>query len=146
MEDYSSFVSRKRAAGKQEAVALLDQANAWMQAGEQDKAGQALSKAARNGLLDQASNEDARVQLHNLKTQQVTLALNTRRQRLYLDNRSELPAGNAQLEQAAQENPLLQGTLNFDPRQFDRLLEGNSVDETAAMKAIDPPVRPRSCP
>lgn len=135
-EDYRSFVSRQRAAGKQEAVALLDQANQWMQAGEQDKAGQALSKAARNGLLDQASNEDARVQLRNLKTQQATLALNTRRQRLYLDNKAELPAGNAQLEQAAQENPLLQGNLNYDPQQFDRLLQGNTIDENAAMKAI----------
>ena len=135
-QDYSSFVSSKRAAGKQEAVALLDQANAWMVAGEQDKAGQALSKAARNGLLDEASNEDARVQLRNLKTQQATLALNTRRQRMYLDNRADVATGNAQLEQAAQENPLLQGHLNFDPQQFDRLLEGNSVDENAAMKAI----------
>lgn len=135
-QDYSSFVSSKRAAGKQEAVALLDQANAWMVAGEQDKAGQALSKAARNGLLDEASNEDARVQLRNLKTQQATLALNTRRQRLYLDNRADVTKGNAQLEQAAQENPLLQGNLNYDPQQFDRLLEGNSVDENAAMKAI----------
>ena len=135
-EDYTSFVSRKRAAGKQEAVALLDQANAWLSAGEQDKAGQALGKAARNGLLDEASNEDARVQLRNLKTQQATLALNTRRQRLYLDNRFELQTGNAQLEQAAQENPLLQGNLNYDPKQFDRLLEGNSIDENAAMKAI----------
>ncbi|TAE77417.1 MAG: hypothetical protein EAZ84_04160 [Verrucomicrobia bacterium] len=135
-EEYSSFVSSKRAAGKQEAVALLDQANAWMRAGEQDKAGQALSKAARNGLLDEASNEDARVQLRNLKTQQATLALNTRRQRLYLDNKADVAADNAQLEQAAQENPLLQGNLNFDPQQFDRLLEGNSVDENAAMKEI----------
>ncbi|MCW1886951.1 hypothetical protein OKA04_19585 [Luteolibacter flavescens] len=135
-EDYRSFVSRQRAAGKQEAVALLDQANLWMRAGEQDKAGQALSKAARNGLLDQASNEDARVQLHNLKTQQATLALNTRRQRLYLDNRAEVATANGQLEQAAQENPLLQGSLNYDPQQFDRLLEGNTIDENAAMKAI----------
>jgi hypothetical protein len=135
-QDYSSFVSSKRAAGKQEAVALLDQANAWMVAGQQDKAGQALSKAARNGLLDEASNEDARVQLRNLKTQQATLALNTRRQRMYLDNKADVTTGNAQLEQAAQENPLLQGNLNFDPQQFDRLLEGNSVDENAAMKAI----------
>jgi hypothetical protein len=135
-EDYSSFVVRKRAAGKQEAVALLDQANEWLQAGEQEKAGQALSKAARNGLLDEASNEDARVQLRNLKTQQATLALNTRRQRMYLDNRSEVQVGNKQLEQAAQENPLLQGMTNYDPKQFNRLLEGNTVDENTAMKAI----------
>jgi hypothetical protein len=135
-EDYSSFVFRKRAAGKQEAVALLDQANEWLQAGEQEKAGQALSKAARNGLLDEASNEDARVQLRNLKTQQATLALNTRRQRMYLENVSESQVGNKQLEQAAQENPLLQGQTNYDPKQFDRLLEGNTADENTAMKAI----------
>jgi hypothetical protein len=135
-QDYRSFISSRRAVGKEEAVALLDQANAWMQAGEQDKAGQALSKAARNGLLDQASNEDARVQLRNLKAQQATLALNTRRQRLYLDNRGELSTANVQLEKAAEENPLLQGRTNFDPQQFDRLLEGNSVEENTAMKAI----------
>ena len=76
------------------------------------------------------------MQLRNLKTQQATLALNTRRQRLYLDNLSELPAENKQLEQAAGENPLLQGSLNYDPRQFERLLEGNTIDENTAMKAI----------
>ncbi len=134
--DYDSFVSRQRAAGKKDAVALLDQANEWLRNGEQDKAGQALSKAARNGLLDEASNEDARVQLGNLKAQQATLALNTRRQRMYLDNKSEVAVGNAQLERAAQENPLLQGQLNYDPKQYDRLLEGNSVDENTAMKAM----------
>ena len=41
-----------------------------------------------------------------------------------------------ELEQAAGENPLLQGNLNYDPRQFDRLLEGNTIDENTAMKAI----------
>ncbi|QJE98054.1 hypothetical protein [Luteolibacter luteus] len=135
-EDYAGFISRKRAAGKQDAVALLDQANVWLQSGEQEKAGQAFGKAIRNGFLDQASNEDARVQLHKLKTQQATLALNTRRQRLYLDNRSEVALGNVQLEKAADQNPLLQGHLNYDPREFERLLEGNTVDENTAMKAI----------
>lgn len=136
IEDYDSFITRQRAAGKKDAVALLDQANEWLRTGEQEKAGQALSKAARNGLLDEASNEDARVQLGNLKAQQATLALNTRRQRMYLDNKSEVAVGNAQLERAAQENPLLQGNLNYDPKQYDRLLEGNSVDENTAMKAM----------
>ncbi|WP_035603756.1 hypothetical protein [Haloferula sp. BvORR071] len=136
IEDYGKFIARKRAAGKKDAVALLEQANEWLRQGEQDKAGEALSKAASNGLLDQASNEDARVQLGNLKAQQATLALNTRRQRMYLDNRSEVAAGNKQLERAALENPLLQGNVNYDPKQFDRLLEGNSLDENTAMKAM----------
>ncbi len=136
IEDYRSFVARQRAAGKEEAVALLDQANAWLQSGEQDRAGQALSKVARNSFLDEASNEDARVQLRNLKTQQAALALNTRRQRMYFDNRAEAPESNDQLERAARENPLLRGDLNYDPREFDSLFLGNSADENAAMRAI----------
>ena len=44
--------------------------------------------------------------------------------------------GNQQLEQAAQANPLLQGKSNYDPKQFDRFIEGNTADENAALKAI----------
>ncbi len=87
-------------------------------------------------LTDLATNEDARVQLRNLKTQQAALALNTRRQRMYFDNRAEGPGYNDQLERAARENPLLQGRSNYDPREFDRLFLGNSADENAAMRAI----------
>jgi hypothetical protein len=73
--------------------------------------------------------------LRPLKTQQAVLGLNTRRQRLYLDNRLDT-ARNEQLEQAATLNPFMQGRLNFDPRQVDQLLMGNTVEENAALRGI----------
>ncbi|MEM9237931.1 MAG: hypothetical protein AAGB14_14245, partial [Verrucomicrobiota bacterium] len=137
LQGYLAMVDARQAHGKAAAVAELDQGYAWLRAGEQDKAGQVLGKAARNGFLDEASNEDARVQFRNLKMQQAVLGLNTRRQRNYFDNRfSGNQKENAQLEQAAEENPILQGRSNFDPAQFDALMVGNSTEVTNSLKTI----------
>ena len=136
LENYQQYVNERKASSSADAVALLDQANVWLASGDQEKASIALGNAARNGLLDAASNEDARVQLRELKTQQAVLGLNTRRQRVFLDNRSESQVGNQQLEQAATINPVLQGRYNYDPKQFDRFIEGNTAEENAALKAI----------
>ena len=137
LEDYQSFVLSKRRSDTQSAVARLDQANAWLAAGDQEKASIALSNAVNQGQLDAASGEDARVQLRQLKSQQAVLGLNTRRQKLVLENRFAAPqGGNEQLERAAGANPVLQGSYNFDPKQFDRFLEGNTADENAALKEI----------
>jgi hypothetical protein len=138
LEDYQSFVSSKRKSDAKSAVALLDQANAWLEAGDQEKASLALGNAVNQGQLDAASGEDARVQLRQLKTQQAVLGLNTRRQKLVIDNRLAAPgqAFNPQLDRAAEVNPVLQGRYNFDPKQFDRFLEGNTADENAALKEI----------
>jgi hypothetical protein len=138
LEDYQSFVATKRRSDAQSAVAQLDQANAWLAAGDQEKASLAFSNAVNNGQLDAASGEDARVQLRQLKTQQAVLGLNTRRQKLVLDNQSGAPqqAENVQLQRAAEVNPVLQGKYNYDPKQFDRFLEGNTADENAALKEI----------
>lgn len=138
LEDYQSFVVSKRKSDAQSAVQLLDQANAWLEAGDQEKASLALGNAANNNLLDAASGEDARVQLRQLKTNQAVLGLNTRRQKLAIDNRSSDPqqAENPQFVRAAELNPVLRGTYNYDPKQFERFLEGNTADENAALKEI----------
>jgi hypothetical protein len=136
LEDYQSFAQSKKMSDSQSAVALLDQAASWAAAGDQEKAAQAFGNAVRNGKLDAASGEDARVQLRELKTQQAVLGLNTRRQKLTLDNSSAGQAGNVQLEQAANANPIFRGDYNYDPAQFDRFIEGNSADENAALKEI----------
>jgi hypothetical protein len=137
LENYQSFVRSKKESDSKSAVALLDQANDWLAAGDQEKASQAFSNAVRSNQLDAASGEDARVQLRQLKTQQAVLGLNTRRQKLAIDNRSAIPqADNAQLDRAAQANPVLRGGYNYDPKQFDRFLEGNTSDENAALKEI----------
>jgi hypothetical protein len=135
IEQYESLVVSKRSAEAKKAVALLEEANSFLQQGDQQKASEVLSRVSNAQVLDEASNEDARVQLRNLKTQQTVLGLNTRRQRLYLDNRAD-GARNEQLEQAANLNPLMQGKVNFDPKQIDQLLMGNTADENVALKGI----------
>jgi hypothetical protein len=135
LEQYQSLIVSKRSADAQQAVALLQEASSWLQKGEQQKAGEMLSRASNASALDEASNEDARVQLRNLKTQQAVLGLNTRRQRLYLDNRADATR-NEQLEQAANLNPFMQGKVNFDPQQVDQLLMGNTVEENTALRGI----------
>lgn len=135
VEQYQASISSTHSIEAKKATALFEEANALMQRGEQQQAGEILSRAAKNGALDPAANEDARVQLKELKTQQAILGLNTRRQRLYLDNRGDT-ARNEQLEQAATLNPFMQGKTNFNPQQVDQLLMGNTVEENSALRGI----------
>jgi hypothetical protein len=135
IEQYRSLVVSRHSAEAQKAVAMLEEANGFLQSGDQQRAGEMLSRASNAQALGEASNEDARVQLRNLRTQQTVLGLNTRRQRLYLDNRVDA-ARNEQLEQAASLNPYMQGKVNFDPQQIDQLLMGNTVEENSALRAI----------
>ena len=134
--DYQSLVVSKRAEKVQAANTFILQANSFMAKGDQQQAGEALNRAFNTNVLDQATNEDARVQLRALKTQQAVLGLNTRRQKLYLDNSGASSTKNAQLEEAANQNPFLQGRMNYDPRQADQLLMGNTADENTALRGI----------
>ncbi len=136
---YLSKISGKRAAQAQQAAQLLEQANVYLQAGEQTKAGWAFNSVANQYALDAASNEDARVQLENLQTQQAIVGLNTRRQRLYLDNNRADSAAmdNQQLREAAADNPVLQqDQLNFRPQQISQLLRGNTTEDNAVLQQI----------
>ncbi|MFT3830416.1 MAG: hypothetical protein QM691_12005 [Opitutaceae bacterium] len=135
LEQYQSSIVSKRSAESKKAVAMMQEASSLLQKGDQQKASEVLSRAYNTQALDEAANEDARVQLRNLKTQQTVLGLNTRRQRLYLDNRVDA-ARNEQLEQAASLNPFMQGNVNFNPQQVDQLLMGNSADENTALRGI----------
>ncbi|HEY4990315.1 MAG TPA: hypothetical protein VII09_10935, partial [Opitutaceae bacterium] len=134
IDQYRSQVDARRSADARKAVAMLEEANAFLQSGDQQRAGEMLSRAS-NAQLDEASNEDARVQLRMLKTEQTVLGLNTRRQRVYLDNRVD-SARNEQLEQAASLNPFMKGKVNFDPQQVDQLLMGNTAEENASLRGI----------
>jgi len=139
LEDYLSSVQEKRQSSAQAAVQMLEMGNKLRQAGQQVKAGQAFSQASKARSLDEASNEDARVQLQQLRTEQAVVGLNTRRQKQYFDNRFNEGAGprNDQLEQAANINPVFQqGALNWAPQQVDQFLLGNTAEENTALKAI----------
>ncbi|MCY2984717.1 MAG: hypothetical protein NTY15_13925, partial [Planctomycetota bacterium] len=136
---YLSSLKGKRQDQAQQASKLLEQANQLLQSGEQSKARWAFNNVANRYALDAASNEDARVQLENLQTQQAIVGLNTRRQRLFLDtNRGgDAIANNEQLRQAASTNPILQQEhINYHPQELSQLLAGNSKEDNAILQRI----------
>ena len=137
-KSYLSKLSGKRQVQAQQAAQLLQQANQLLQAGEQSKARWAFNNVANQYALDAASNEDARVQLENLQTQQAIVGLNTRRQRLYINNAKDVTVlENAQLREAAADNPILQeDQLNFRPQELSQLLRGNSSEDNAVLQQI----------
>ncbi len=137
--DWQSKSGKMRVTQARQAEELLEQANQYLQKGEQGKAKRALSSVANQYALDAASNEDARVQLENLQTQQAVVGLNTRRQRLYLDNRAAESDSNFndQLAQGAAANPILQqGDTNFRPQEISQLLQGNTTEENTVLQRI----------
>ena len=136
---YLSSLKGKRQDQAQQASKLLEQANQLLQLGEQSKAQWAFNNVANRYALDAASNEDARVQLENLQTQQAVVGLNTRRQRLFLDtNRGSDPiSNNEQLRQAASANPILQQEhVKYRPQELSQLLAGNSKEDNAILQRI----------
>ncbi len=138
-QSYLSKTSRSRQLKAEQAAITLQQANQFIQQGEQTKANWALNSVANQYGLDAASNEDARIQLENLQTQQAVVGLNTRRQRLFLDNdREEIAMGeNQQMRQAAADNPILQqDQLNYQPQELSQLLRGNSSEDNATLQRI----------
>lgn len=136
---YLAESQAQRANQSRRATALLDQANALIQSGDQTGAGRALISVANGFAIDAASNEDARVQLENLRTQQAVVGLNTRRQRLVLDHESGGADSvvNDQLRQGAAVNRVLNaGEVNFRPEELPQLLQGNSSDDNASLHRI----------
>ncbi|MDF1859733.1 MAG: hypothetical protein P1U87_05930 [Verrucomicrobiales bacterium] len=136
---YLSIAEGKKKEQANQAAELLQEANDLLQAGEQDKAAWAFNNVANRVSLDAASNEDARVQLENLQTQQAVVGLNTRRQRILLDNsREQIGHGNvAQMEAGIAGNPILQnGELKFRPQELSQLLQGNTTEDNAALQRM----------
>lgn len=140
--DKSSYLNKasgQRREQAQKAAELLEQANDLLQKGEQSKARWAFNSVANQYGLDAASNEDARVQLENLQTQQAIVGLNTRRQRVYIDNGGEEQVNqpNQQIQAGITENRILQeGDLNYRPQELSQLLQGNTDEDNAALQRI----------
>ena len=117
---------------------MLNQAGQLLQQGYRSKANWALNSVANQHALDAATNEDVRVQLENLQTEQAIVGLNSRRQRLFLDNSEDQSASlDQQWKQAATTNPILQqNQVNYRPQQLSALLQGNSSADNQALLDI----------
>ncbi|MFQ3577714.1 MAG: hypothetical protein SNJ52_01720, partial [Verrucomicrobiia bacterium] len=135
--DYLSGLSLLRSEKMKETKQLMSAANEWLRAGEQSRAREALNRASKIRGIDEATSEDARVQLRNLFNEQAVVGLNTRRQQLILDNAGmDASAVNEQVAQAARANPLLQGREDFAPGQMEEILQGNTLEEVTALTRV----------
>ncbi len=122
----------------EQSATTFQQANEYIQK-DQIKANRLLNSVVNQHGLDEASNEDARVQLERLQTQRAIVALNTIRQRMVLDNDQEQLTleGTEQLRQAAEDNPILQqGSLNFQLNEMTQLLGGNTTEDNVMLERI----------
>ncbi len=73
---YLDQESAHRREQSQQAEQFLSQGNRWLEQGDTDRARQAFQNALQLSRSDAAFNEDARVQLQNLKMQQALMGLN----------------------------------------------------------------------
>ena len=134
---YISRAKQKYLVERQRGERELQEGMNWSERGNLDLANEALSRAYKNKAVDVASNEDARVKLKRNLTSQAMMELNTRRQRLYMDNKFEGNIlKNDALEEAASRNPLFNGKDGFNPKQINDYLQGNSSEEIQAMSRI----------
>ncbi len=135
--DYLSGLSLIRSEKMEKTKQLMSAASDWLRAGDQDRAREALNRAAKTRGIDEATSEDARVQLRNLFNEQAVVGLNTRRQALILDNSGmDASVVNEQVAQAARANPLLQGRDDFAPGQMEEILQGNTFEEVTALTRV----------
>ncbi|MEJ6581130.1 MAG: hypothetical protein QNL68_15205 [Akkermansiaceae bacterium] len=137
-EKYLQLVSLRNSSKEEGALGRLGKVSGYLQAGEQGKAAKTLEQVYNGSNLDAASNEDAGVKFENLVTQQAVVGLNTRRQRLWLDNRG-VALGNAQndqIEVAANANPVFAGNLNFGKDDFLNVIQGNGAEVNQMLNTI----------
>ncbi|MEI7732755.1 MAG: hypothetical protein WCO56_24500 [Verrucomicrobiota bacterium] len=83
VENYLESETSRNQKQSKEAEGLLQMGNTFLQQGTPQQARRAYQAAWKMSSQDAAFNEDARVQLHNLKMQQALLGLNQRRQNAF---------------------------------------------------------------
>lgn len=125
MLDLNSYLQNEqvlRQAKTKEAEQFLNLANNLLEQGDPQQARRAFQAAFGNSLHDQAFNEDARVQLNNLKMQQTLVGLNVRQARVAGEGGAAgaTPRGLRENQQA-----------NYTQAEAKQLIERNPAEENA---------------
>ncbi len=110
-----------------DAEQFLNLANQLLQSGDPRDARRAFQTAYGMSQHDQAFNEDARVQLNNLRTQQALVGLNVRQARV---------AGQSDALAAAPRQIRENQTANYTQEEAKQLLERNSAEENAVQARL----------
>jgi hypothetical protein len=110
-----------------EAEQMLSMANSLLERGDPQQARRAFQAAYGLSTHDSAFNEDARVQLHNLKMQQALVGLNVRQAKAAGEAGGAVPAPRALREGDA---PV------YTQQEAKQLLERNSAEENAVQTRL----------
>ena len=117
----------------QKAEQMLELGNQWIAEGEQRQARRALESAYKLSQNDAAFNEDARVQLQKLKTQQAMMGINMRRNNFLISN----GVVSQQIEQQQAAIPLQQGKgMNYTQAQVKQVMDLNTVEDNSAFRRL----------
>ncbi len=131
MVDVQSYLQTEQTLNRAKTRAAEEQlnlANTLLANGDPQQARRAFNNAYGLSTHDDAFNEDARVQLHNLKLQQALVGLNVRQ---------SVVAGEA----APQAQANLRDTINrkeatYTQQQAKQIIESNTADENAALMKL----------
>jgi hypothetical protein len=113
--------SRTKAAEEQ-----LNLANTLLSKGDPQQARKAFQSAYGLSAHDDAFNEDARVQLHNLKLQQALVGLNVR----------QSAVAGEQAPQAGLRHEINRNDAAYSQQQAKQIIESNTADENAALMKL----------
>ena len=134
ISDYLQREASLRKAQYEEAESLLDISNDLLAKGEQRLARKALQSAWSLSQADKDFNEDARVQLQNLKTQQALIGLANRRN-FYYNDKSGQQEGQVRASQAPL--PYLgQNKAKYTQQEAQKVLDQNSVEVNKGLEQL----------
>ena len=130
LDSYLSSETHEREANTRDAEDLLRMGNDWVQKGSPQQARRAFAAAWRLSQHDAAFNEDARVQLHNLKLQQALLGLNQGKSVLGQE------AGDTAGRTGALIAPQSGQAPAYTQQQAQKIFEQNSPEENQALTRL----------
>jgi hypothetical protein len=128
--DVSSYLQGETVRNQQQtkqAEQWLDLGNNLLSSGDNGQARAAFNNAYGMSVNDSAFNEDARVQLHNLKMQQALIGLNARQSTLGAES------GAANKVRELQKG---KGVQNYSQADAKQIIEANQADDNAAMMKV----------
>ena len=115
------------------AADLLEIGNQKIVEGDQREARRALESAYKLSQNDAAFNEDARVQLQKLKTQQAMMGINMRRNNFLISN----GVVSQQIEQQQAAIPLQQGKgVKYTQAQVKQVMDLNTIEDKTAFRQL----------
>jgi hypothetical protein len=127
--DLNTYISREASLQKEKTKAaeqFLSFANRLLASGDQEQARRNFQTAFSMSQHDAAFNEDARVQLHNLKMQQALVGLNVSQARVAGES-----GGLAAIPRALRE-----GQVNYTQQEAKQLIERNPAEENAVQMRL----------